>query len=243
MTPTCDQILAADDVTWPAARFVADGPWLLRKGLGGGQRVSAASAQGFVDEPDIDHAIDAMRSMAQHPLFMIRPQDSTLDHLLEQRGFSKKDPVAALFAPLIDLTGDVPPAVATPAWPPLAVQHDIWASAGIGPERFAVMDRAKTPKTTHLGRAGDVPAGTAFTGIDGRLAMLHALEVLPEQKRKGVGRHIMTASANWAAAQGAEWLSVLVVKANVAANAFYKSIGMRDSGIGYHYRRAPEMDT
>lgn len=243
MTPTCDKILSAVDVTWPAARFISQGPWLLREGLGGGQRVSAASAQGPVDEADIDRAVDAMRLMGQHPLFMIRPQDSTLDHLLGQRGFSKKDPVTALFAPLTDLTGNVPPAVATPAWPPLAVQYDIWASAGIGPERIAVMDRAKAPKTTHLGRAGDVPAGTAFTAIDGRLAMLHALEVLPEQKRKSVGRHIMTASANWAASQGAEWLSVLVVNANQAANAFYKSIGMRDSGIGYHYRRAPETGT
>jgi ribosomal protein S18 acetylase RimI-like enzyme len=71
--------------------------------------------------------------------------------------------------------------------------------------------------------------------------MLHALEVLPEQKRHGVGRNIMIASANWAIARGAKWLSVLVVNANETAIAFYKSIGMQDTGVGYHYRQAPEV--
>lgn len=240
MTLTSEQILAAVDVTWPAARFVPNGPWLLREGQGGGQRVSAASAQGPVNDADIDLAIDAMRAMKQPPLFMIRPENEALDRLLEDRGFSIKDPVTALSAPLSELIGDVPSVAATPAWPPLAVQRDIWASAGIGPARIAVMDRARMPKTTHLGRAGDVPAGTAFTGIDGNIAMLHALEVLPDQKRKGVGKHIMTASANWASTQGAEWLTVLVVNANAIANAFYQRIGMQNTGVGYHYRRAPE---
>ncbi|NNE87461.1 MAG: GNAT family N-acetyltransferase [Silicimonas sp.] len=239
--PSHDQILAAVDATWPAAQYLAKGPWTLREGLGGGQRVSAASAFCDVKDADIDMAISGMRDLGQHPLFMIRPQDKELDQLLEKRGFTIKDPVTAHVAPLADLIGDVPTVAVTPSWPPLAVQREIWASTGIGPARIKVMERVQSAKTTHLGRAGDVPAGTAFTGIDSDLAMLHALEVLPEQKRQGVGKHIMTSAANWAAAQGARWLSVLVVNSNASANAFYKNIGMRDAGFGYHYRRAPEV--
>ena len=240
MTPNADQLLAALDATWPAARVIPTGPWLLREGQGGGQRVSAATAVDAVSDADIDAASAGMLDLGQSPLFMLRAQDTALDHLLEKRGFQIKDPVTAYIAPLSDLQGDLPSVAVTPAWPPLSIQREIWATAGIGPARVAVMDRAQSPKTTHLGRSGDVPAGTAFTAIEGNLAMLHALEVLCDHKRRGVGRQIMTGAANWATIQGAQWLSVLVVNSNQEANVFYQNLGMMNSGISYHYRRAPE---
>lgn len=240
MTPNAETLLAAVDATWPAARFVETVPWLLREGLGGGQRVSAATALGSVRNGDIDTAIDGMARLDQPPLFMIRSQDKALDDLLETRGYVIKDPVTVLMAPIATLTADLPPVAVTPSWPPLSVQREIWANAGIGPKRIDVMDRVRTAKTTHLGRHKDVPAGTAFTALHGKLAMLHALEVAPDQKRNGVGRNIMIGAANWAAAQGATWLAVLVVNANKAANAFYNNLGMVSTGVGYHYRRAPK---
>ena len=45
------------DGTWPAARYVTDGPWLLRDGQGGGKRVSAASARAPVTADDIPSAV------------------------------------------------------------------------------------------------------------------------------------------------------------------------------------------
>ena len=241
MTPNGDTLLSAVDVTWPAARVLKVGPWCLRQGLGGGQRVSAASAQGAVKDADIDTAIEGMAEMNQPPLFMISPQDHALDALLEARGFQIKDPVSALIAPIEKLMAELPSFAVTPSWPPLSVQREIWADAGIGTERVAVMERVNTAKTTHLGRSGDNPAGTAFTAIDGDLAMLHALEVTHNQKRHGVGRNIMHGAANWAASQGATWMSVLVVNANEVANRFYESMGMVNSGFGYHYRCAPKV--
>lgn len=240
MTPNGDTLLRAVDVTWPAARVIECGPWWLRQGLGGGQRVSAASANGTVDDSDIDAAIKGMAEMKQPPLFMIRPQDKALDALLDTRGFDIKDPVSTLIAPIEVLMDDLPSVSVTPSWPPLSVQREIWANAGIGPERIAVMERVTTVKTSHLGRSGDSPAGTAFTALDGTLAMLHALEVAPDHKRNGVGRNIMRGAANWAAARGATWMSVLVVNANHAANMFYQSLGLVNSGFGYHYRCAPK---
>lgn len=240
MTPNGETLLAAIDVTWPAARTIATGPWLLREGLGGGQRVSAASAQSEVTNGDIDLAIDGLARLGQPPLFMIGPKDEALDGLLDKRGFQIKDPVKVLISPVANLVKDLPGVAVTPSWPPLAVQREIWAAAGIGPARLDVMNRVQTSKTTHLGRSGDIPAGTAFTALYGDLAMLHALEIDTAQKRNGVGRNIMIAAANWAAKQRATWLAVLVVNANHAANAFYNNIGMVNSGFGYHYRSAPK---
>ena len=240
MTPSGETLLAAVDVTWPAARIITAGPWLLREGLGGGQRVSAASAQSVVSDADIDFAIDGLARLGQPPLFMIGPKNEALDYLLDKRGFQIKDPVTVLIAPITNLMRDLPSIAVTPSWPALAVQREIWAAAGIGPARLDVMGRVQTAKTTHLGRSGDIPAGTAFTALSGDLAMLHALEVDPAQKRNGVGRNIMIGAANWAAKQGATWLAVLVVNANHTANAFYNSIGMVNSGFGYHYRSAPK---
>ena len=60
-TPEPHQLFGVLDATWPPARFVAQGPWTLREGKGGGQRVSAATANSPVTETDIDSAEAAGR--------------------------------------------------------------------------------------------------------------------------------------------------------------------------------------
>jgi GNAT superfamily N-acetyltransferase len=65
--------------------------------------------------------------------------------------------------------------------------------------------------------------------------MLHALEILPHQRRKGMGVWMMRQAAYWAAEQGATELAVLCTRANAGANALYARLGMQQSG-GYHYR-------
>ena len=77
MTPA--ELAKVMDETWPAASVQSVGPWLIRKGLGGGQRVSAASAQGDVTGDDLALAETAMRALGQSPLFLIRETDGVLD--------------------------------------------------------------------------------------------------------------------------------------------------------------------
>ena len=69
----------------------------------------------------------------------------------------------------------------------------------------------------------------------GDTAMLHALEILSHQRRKGVGVWMMRQAAYWAAEQGATELAVLCTRANKGANALYGGLGMTQAG-GYHYR-------
>lgn len=233
---TADWLFDVIDGTWPAARYIEQGPWLLREGQGGGSRVSAASAQGPVDEADIAAAEAAMRDMGQTPLFMVRPGEEALDALLETRGYAVKDPVWAYACPVEALTDiPIPRVTILQVWEPLAIMREIWAAGGIGPERLEVMARVKGPRTGLLARYNDKPGGTAFVAIHEGVAMLHALEILPHQRQQGLGKWMMRGAAHWAAAQGAHTLSVVCTKANDGANALYSGLGMSVVGE-YHYR-------
>ena len=239
MTPEAARLFAALDATWPAARFVTEGPWTLREGKGGGQRVSAATANSPVSETDIDRAEAGMAALGQTPLFMIRNRDADLDTWLDARGYAVVDPVVMYVVPVSDLADPQPMTAIVPTWPMLAIQRDLWQAAGIGPGRIAVMERVSRPRTALLARHRDTPAGVAFLAADGEIAMIHALEVVPSERRSGVAGRVMGAAAHWAAANGADWLALAVTQANEAANALYRRLGMTPAAT-YHYRRAPE---
>lgn len=236
--PDASRLFAALDATWPPARFVQVGPWTLREGRGGGQRVSAATANASVTVTDIEQAETGMHALGQRPLFMIRPMDSMLDDWLDARGYDVVDPVNMHVVPADLVAEDLPMTLAIPTWPALAVQLDLWSQAGIGPGRIAVMDRVTGPKTSILGRRGDTPGGTAFIAADGDIAMVHALEITPSERRKGVAATIMKAAANWALQVGASWLALAVTRANQPANGLYRKLGLTVATT-YHYRRAP----
>lgn len=224
------------EATWPPARKFDLGAVTLREGLGGGSRVSAATVAEDVSDSDLDRAEAAMRDMGQEVLFMLRPDQEDLDARLEARGYQIKDPVwiyAGPIDPLCDL--DIPRVTVLQVWEPLAIMRELWASGGIGTERVAVMERATGPKTALLGRHKDKPAGAAFVAIHDGVAMLHALEILPFQRRAGMGKWFVRAAAIWARGQGAQEFSVICTRRNDAANALYSSLGLPRVGQ-YHYR-------
>lgn len=240
MTLITADYLDVVDGTWPAAQYHHLGPWTLREGKGGGSRVSSATANGPVTEADIDAAEAAMLAMGQRKQFMIRPGDTDLDRMLEARGYQVLDPVNMYACP-VGLLTDVPlPRVSVfTIWEPLEIMREIWATGGIGPARLEVMARAKAPKTGLLARHNDKPAGTAFAAIHNGVAMVHAVEILPHQRRAGMGRWMMRAAAIWAADNGAHTLSVVCTRRNDAANGLYASLGMQPVGQ-YHYRHLPQ---
>lgn len=235
MKPSAAALYDVVDATWPAAAFHRAGPWIVREGQGGGQRVSATTAVGPVARADLDSAIARQAALGQPPIFMIRPGDEDLDGWLAARGYKVKDPVVLYLAPVAALVEPIPQVTAMTVWPPLQIQRELWAEGGIGPSRLAVMARVLGPKTAILARRDDKPAGTAFVAIHDGVAMLHALEVSPHRRRLGGGRYMMRAAANWAQANGADWISLAVTQANAGARALYASLGMEEAG-NYHYR-------
>ena len=204
---------AAMEATWPPQALHRAGPWAVRQGAGGGKRVSAASPVGDWRADDI-----ALAEQAQADL----GQDSLIDPVM---GYAA--PVSA-FAPPQRMTS-------FPHWPPLQIAREIWDEGHISPARLAVMDRALGPKTVILGRTADRPCGAAFVALQGTTAMIHAIAVRPALRRKGAGRQILAAAAQWAAEQGADRLALAVTQANSGAIALYTSLGMQPVGE-YHYR-------
>lgn len=235
MTP--ELLYEVMEATWPAADLHRVGPWTIREGNGGGQRVSAATAAEAVEPRDIALAEGAMIQLGQEPLFMIRIGDENLDAALAARGYHLHDPVVAYAAPTATLAIPAPdPMTAFALWPPLSIAIDLWAEAGIGPGRLSVMDRVIGPKTTILGRINDRAAGVAFVACHGDQAMLHALEVTPGLRRQGSANNIMRAAAIWAQNQGAKQLSLAVTQSNLTARNLYASLDMEVVGT-YHYRK------
>jgi GNAT superfamily N-acetyltransferase len=226
--------------TWPPASRRVVGPWTIREGLGAGSRVSAATANDPVTTADIFSAAAAMRDIGQPCLFMIRDSDGALDRLLESVGYIIKDPVNLRAVAAPDLARDRSPDLMTfEVWPPLAAQLDIWEAGHIGPERVAVMERAKGARTTILGRVGNAPAGTMYIAIHQGIAMFHALEVAQPYRKQGLARAMIRAAGHWAKNNGASHVACVVTSANTPANALYASLGFGLVGQ-YHYRIKPE---
>lgn len=236
MTPTDLRVMEAVEATWPPARRWSQGPFVLRDGQGGGQRVSAATATGQVTSADLDAAEQTMRAAGQRPLFQcLEGRDDDFDAMLDARGYQPRDTTVQYVLPIDKLTDrPIPRVTAFTIWEPLAIMAEIWATDGIGPARLAVMQRAAC-KTGVLARWNEKPAGAAFVGADRDIVMVHGLVVLPDHRRQGVAEWMMRAASFWGKAQGAAWMSVLCVADNAAANALYRALGFVEVGR-YHYR-------
>lgn len=238
--PDAQKLYGVIDGTWPASTRRALGPWTIRLDGSASSRASAATAEQPVTKADIPLAEQAMRDAGQAPLFMLREGETALDDILATCGYVIKDPVNMYAMPLEEIATTRPPPVTSfEVWPPLAAQVEIWAQAGIGAGRIAVMDRAQHPKTTLLGRIHDRPAGTVFIAVAADCAMIHALEISAAFRRHGLARHLTRAAAYWARDNGADYLTLVATRANEGANALYSSLGMTLVGQ-YHYRTLPE---
>ncbi|MEL6681467.1 MAG: GNAT family N-acetyltransferase [Pseudomonadota bacterium] len=238
--PTAQKLYAIIDGTWPASAKQALGPWTIRLDDSGSSRVSAATAEQPVEDADIPLAAASMREAGQIPLFMIREGENDLDNMLAAQGYVIKDPVNMYAVPIDQIATNRPPAVTSfEVWPPLAIQTDIWVAGGIEHGRVAIMDRARPPKTTLLGRINDRPAGTMYVGVAADCAMIHALEIAPLDRRQGLAQYLTRAAAFWAQENGADYLTLVTTTDNEGANALYTSLGMTLVGH-YHYRTLPE---
>ncbi len=229
-------VLAA---TWPPAQTQRVGPFLVPLPDLGGNRVSAARladpAATTAAEVDLALAEQAMQAQDRAPLFMVLDHQTGLAAALDARGYHTRDHTDVMVIEAAALAAIPPSVTAFDIWPPLAIQTEIWANGGIDAARLAIMHRATCPKTSLFGRINDQPAGTAFIGMQGDIAMLHALEIAAPARRRGLAAHMMRAAAQWAVENGASWLSILVTQQNNAAQGLYASLGMRPVGT-YTYR-------
>jgi len=224
--------------TWPAAGYAREGGFLVARGEGGGGRVSAARAVADWSEADIDAAEARHHAWGQPPLFAVDTGDTALADALTLRGYHQADSTVILSAPVGPLAEPpIPPVTAMECWPPLAIQCDLWAQTGIGPERQAITDRAQGPKAAILGRVQDRAAGVGFVAVHEGVAMLHALAVLPESRGRGLGAWMVRRAARFAQAHGAGELALVAKKENAPALGLYDRLGFREIGAYAYWRR------
>ena len=223
--------------TWPAAGLREAGGFLLRRGEGGGNRTSAATRAG--GPADIALAEAGMRDWGQVPLFLLRPGEAALDAELAARGYLEQDASRMLAAPVVALAAPDVERRVVACEAPLAIMARLWQAGGIGPARLAVMARAAGPRAWLMVREGDRVAGCGFVAVQGGVAMLHALEIAPAFRRRGLGATLTRGAARWAGAVGAADLALAVTVRNAAAGALYAGLGMTEVAR-YHYRRAPD---
>lgn len=226
------------DTTWPAADRIRIGGFQVGRGMGGGGRVSAARRVGPWDAGDIAAAERQHAAWDQPASFLVMEGDSALGDALGTRGYRPTAPTLILRASAARLAaGAVPPVTAIEVWPPLAIQRDLWAAAGIGPARQAVMDRVTGPRTAILGRVEDRAAGVCFVAVEGGAAMLHALAVAPRWRRKGLAGWMLVRAAQFAARHGAGTLALAVSESNAGARALYAAAGFETAGRYHYWRR------
>ncbi|MDO5611639.1 MAG: GNAT family N-acetyltransferase [Paracoccus sp. (in: a-proteobacteria)] len=231
-------LAAAFDATWPAAEYARAGGFSVGRGMGGGGRVGSARATGPWTGDDITAAIQVQQGWDQPPQFRVGDDDQALAQALAARGLRRHTPTLILAAPVAALTGLAIPSVTTfTVWPPMAIQREIWSAGGIGPARRAIMQRAPQPKTAILGRTEDRAAGAAFAAVSDGVAMVHAVEVLPGLRRKGLAGWMMRQAAIWGTQQGASRIALAVGSGNGAALALYRGLGFAPAG-GYAYWQA-----
>lgn len=231
---------AAWTATWPAVEYAREGGFLVGRGEGGGGRVSAARVVGDWSDADITAAETRHRAWSQPPLFAVEEGDAGLAEALAARGYRRADPTVILSSPIAPLAEPaIPPVTAMECWPPLAIQRDLWAQAGIGAARQAIIDRAEGPRAAILGRVQDRAAGVGFVAVKGRLAMLHALAVLPDWRGRGLGAWMVRRAARFAESHGATELALAVTVANAPARRLYDRLGFAQVG-SYAYWRGGE---
>lgn len=234
MTP--ERLFAALDATWAPAEIALRDGWRLRRGLGGGNRVSAASATD--NGADVAFAEAAMRDWGQAPLFQLTPDETALDAALQSRGYLIVDPVFIYATPVESLLTDGSEVARILRGDHrIALVEEIWEQGGVGPSRFAVMDRVERPKSFILSRLGDRPGAVGFVAADEEVAMVHAIETLARQRRRGAARLLLSGAARFAHEAGATTLALAVTEANEPANALYRALGMTVAAR-YHYRQA-----
>lgn len=226
----------AFESSWPAAEFADVGGFRVGRGLGGGGRVSSARAlRADWSEDGIARAEAVHRGWDQRPMFRLPDSDTRLARALAARGYRVETPTAIMAADCAALAKPAAPAMTVFAlWPPLAIQRDLWAAGNIGPSRQAVMARIALPRTALLARIEDRAAGAAFVVADGPVAMIHAIEIVPGFRRRGLAGWLLRKAAEWALQNDAPRLGLAVSRANTGARALYDRLGFAELG-GYSY--------
>ncbi|QMU67719.1 GNAT family N-acetyltransferase [Streptacidiphilus sp. P02-A3a] len=232
---------------WPGTETAALGGWVLRAAKGFTNRANSVLPASDPGLP-LDQALERVRDWYGGfglPAVVQTDLEDPLDAALAERGWAPS--ASALFqtAPLAPLVDDRAAAAAGvllsrepgPGW--LARYRRV-RHPDLAPTALAVLTGGPSVWfATVPGAPGEAPAAIGRCAVDGRWVGLAALEVAPDQRRRGLATAVTAALARAAADEGADLAYLQVEPENENAIRLYDRLGFR-THHRYHYRRRPE---
>jgi ribosomal-protein-alanine N-acetyltransferase len=113
---------------------------------------------------------------------------------------------------------------------------DPWSLSGIGEMLASANTR------TLVAEAGGAVAGFLVARSIREEGEILNLAVLPEHRRRGLGRELLTAGLDWLSKGGVREVYLEVRQSNAAALAMYRARGFRPVGVRTDYYRNPRED-
>ena len=113
---------------------------------------------------------------------------------------------------------------------------DPWSLSGIG----EMLESANT--RTLVAEADGAVAGFLVARSIRDEGEILNLAVLPEHRRRGLGRELLTAGLDWLSKGGVREVYLEVRQSNAAALAMYRARGFRPVGVRTDYYRNPRED-
>jgi GNAT superfamily N-acetyltransferase len=229
---------------WPALREVLLDGWLLRFSNGLTRRANSANPLRPVAQADIRGCEALYRRLRLPTIFRVLTViDPAVDERLASAGYTREGESCVLYGAIdeIERTRDL----------------DVELLSGATPQWFAAMaalqQHTQEQAATYRGIVGQVAIPTAFAAlsaqgevvalaygaIHGGLLCYESVVTDDRRRRQGHGRHIITALAAWAKAEGARGACLEVEAGNMPARALYNAIGLKQELYRYHYRREP----
>ena len=221
----------------PAQRVAFDGSFVIRAFLGGTGRANAASSLSAEADPELSARIARIEKRYEALKLPVRFRSTPLDppgmaEALAARGYVSKDETIIFLAKVQGAarSDDAVRVLTAPDEDWMAVtataEHQV-------PARRAEKERAVSmmmvPAAWLVLYVDNKPVACISVVADGPLAGFFDLAVVPEARRQGFGSRITRAAAQWAAAQGAQWLWAQVASTNRASCAAQQSLGMREA--------------
>ncbi len=253
-------MLAVDEVerwafaAWPAEEVTTAGAWRARFMHGVSRRGNSVWPGAAPDAPDgpggpgatpfaerLAHVESWYGARGLPPMFQIDPGvHPELDALLAARGYRAEARVSVQVAEARAVArGAAPDARVferlTDEWFELSALRGRFAR--VAPTYRGLLERIGERATFALASVDGRPAAAGMGVLcpTGRAMGVFSMLTVPEARRRGAGRAVLSALATAALERGALELYLLVERDNAGALALYASASFREL-YGYHYR-------
>jgi GNAT superfamily N-acetyltransferase len=252
--PAADVIaleLAANDA-WPAPTQARLGSWILRAADNWTGRANAALPIGDPDRT-LEAAIDAVEqwyaAKGQQPMINTpMPLAAPVNAALDARGWTSRPLVLVQTGAVqsliseVEARRDLPPVELadspTDAWLAMVSAHKGRLPAAARHILTAVEDVVFASVQDEDGTMLGVARGAVTGPGPGRWLGVSLVQTAPAARRRGLGRHVMRAVAQWATQRGAVRAYLQVEERNTAAVALYQGLGFSTHHT-YLTREAP----